>query len=422
MHTLLNLFIDFAEKEGIIEDAFIVGGTVRDIFLGKDLKDIDVATKGDVINIAKKFARQLMASFVILDKEFGIFRVVKDKQFIDICTIRGNTIYDDLSERDITINAIAIPLSEIKSQKFDLISKTIDPHNGINDLKNGVIKMVSKENLIKDPLRILRIFRFASSLKFSIEQNTLNAAKRLAKLLASIAVERIAEELRYMVVLDDSYKTIKTLWDNGILPYVIPELKEECKYQGLTLYKNVEEIMNDLSYFLPSISHLPLPTFKKICLKLSTLFPDPVTAKQSTMRLKMSKQEVDFIHKMAINRNKIIDFYKKIHGIMDETKVIRLLKEFRDDIYPLIILSIAKEPSIAAFCNEISSIYINVFKPRAALLPIITGDDLMRKFNLKPSPMFKKILTEIEDMTLNGQISSKDGALKKVEEILKNLP
>ncbi len=281
--------------------------------------------------------------------------------------------------------------------------------------------MVSEENLIKDPLRILRVYRFAASLNFSIEEDTLSAAERLAPLITSVAVERIAEELRYIVRLDDSYKTMKAMMDNRILAYIFPEIR----INSLRLYKNTEEILSTPSdnLQLSAFSLQPLikyfeTDYRKICLKLSTLFPDPDSAKQSAIRLKMSRKEVEFIHEMVLNRTKILDSYKKMQGMADETEIIGLLKEFRDDIYPLIILATAQGPSIAAFCKEIISLYDNVFKPRAALLPIITGDDLIREFNIKPSPLFKKMLDNIEDMVLEGKITSKEEALKIAKKML----
>jgi len=256
MHPLLEHFKNFAERRGISDSAFIVGGAVRDILLGNEKKDIDIAIKGDSLNIAKDFAKDRRGSFVLLDADFQTARVVKNGYFLDISAMRGNSIHDDLSERDITINAMAIPLSEVKSQESEVRSRTIDPFNGKNDLADKIIRMVSEENLIKDPLRILRIYRFAAALNFSIEDDTLSAAERLAPLISSVAVERIAEELRYIVRLDNSYKTMKALLDNKILANIFPELKEDFRFQGLELYKNVEDILNN-----PLISCFPLPTF-----------------------------------------------------------------------------------------------------------------------------------------------------------------
>ncbi len=412
MHNLLKLFIDFAEKHGLIDSAFIVGGAVRDILLGNDMKDTDIAVKGDSLNIAKKFAEETGGSFVLLDAEFQTARVVKNDCFLDISAMRGNSIHDDLSERDITINAMAIPLKDsyelrnIKNSELFII----DPYGGRDDLSNKIIRMVSEENLIKDPLRILRIYRFSAELDFFIEAATLDAAGRLSPLISSVAAERITEELRHILRLDDSYTTIKTMSNKGMLQRIFPELKEDFGVNNLGLYKNVEDILNNSPNFI-------LPDFKKICFKLSTFFTDADTAKNASIRLKMSKKEVEFIHKMVSSRRRILRQYEECDGHFDEIASVRLLKEFQDDTYPLIVIAIAQMPDITHFCGKLLTFYDETFKSRMSLLPVITGDDLMRELNLKPSPLFKKILTAIEDLVLEGKITSPKEALKTACEI-----
>ena len=410
--ALLKLFVDFSEKHSLIDNAFIVGGSVRDILLGNEIKDIDIAVKGDSLNIARKFAEETGGSFVLLDAEFQIARVVKDGSFLDISVMRGDSIHDDLSERDITINAMAIPLSLQPSALSPQSLSLVDPYDGRDDLSNRIIRMVSEENLIKDPLRILRIYRFSAELDFFIEADTLDAAGRLSPLISSVAAERITEELRHILRLGDSYTTIKTMSNKGTLQRIFPELKEDFVVHNLELYKNVEDILNNFSRFM-------LPDLKKICLKLSTFFTDADTAKNASIRLKMSKKEVEFVHKMVSNHRRILSQYEEYNGDFDEIVSIRLLKEFRDEIYPLIILTIAQMPDITNFCEKLLSFYEKIFKERMKLLPVITGDDLMRELNLKPSPSFKKILTAVEDMVLEGKITSSKEALRTARRILK---
>ncbi|MBI5211773.1 MAG: CCA tRNA nucleotidyltransferase [Nitrospirae bacterium] len=411
MHTLLKLFICFAEEHGLTDNAFVVGGAVRDILLGNDMKDIDIAVKGDSLNIAKKFAEETGGSFVLLDAEFQTARVIKNGCFLDISVMRGDSILDDLSERDITINAMAIPLSLQPSALSPQSLSLIDPYGGRDDLSNKTVRMVSEENLIKDPLRILRIYRFSAELNFFIEIDTLDASGRLSPLISSVAVERIAEELRHILRLDDSYDVIKTMSNKGILRHVFPEFKEDFSVLNLELYKNVEDILNNYPHFM-------LPESKKICLKLSVFFTDADTAKNASIRLKMSRKEVEFIYKTASNRRRILRQYEEYDGHFDEIASVRLLKEFRDDIYPLIILSIAQAPEIADFCKKLLAFYNEPFKARMGILPVITGDELIKNFDLKPSPLFKKILAAIEDAVLEGKIRSKEEALQIVKEML----
>lgn len=414
MHYILREFLNFSEKMSFIERAFIVGGAVRDMILGKETKDIDIAIKGNAIDIAKEFAHIIYGSFVLLDEEFGVARIVKNNYCIDISQLRGDSIYYDLSERDLTINSMAIPLAVLKSYLSNIKPFLIDPYNGQGDLFNRIIRIVSEDNLIKDPLRILRIYRFAGTLGFSIDERTRNSAKGLSHLIKTVSMERITEELKYIIALDNSYKTILLLFDDGILENIFPEGGNIV--QGLELYKNIEECLNNPT-FSPIYSQFSREPFKKICLKFSSLFSEPEIAKSSAIRLKLSKKEIEFIYKMALNRNRILDLYRK--GIKNSgIELLSILKEFKDDIYPLLILTISNNPNTVSFCLEIYTYYNNIFKQRMGLLPLITGNDLIKEFNLKPSPIFKDLLTTVEDMVLEGRINSKDEALGVVRDII----
>src|SRR5271169_1490331 len=187
MHQLLALFKDFALKKGIADDTYIVGGAVRDMLSEIETKDIDLAVAGDALLISKEFAQASGSSFVLLDSTFGIARVVKDSVFLDISAMRGDSITADLAGRDITINAMALPLCEWESK-----SHVIDPFGGQEDLNSGIIRMVSERNIISDPLRTLRIYRFSAALHASIENNTRLALKNHNALLKEVAIERIA--------------------------------------------------------------------------------------------------------------------------------------------------------------------------------------------------------------------------------------
>lgn len=417
------MFMDFAESKGLANSAYMVGGAVRDLLLNNDLKDIDIAVKGDAVSIAKEFARQTGSSFVLLDKDFGIARVVNGNGYLDICAMRGDTIHTDLSERDITINAMALQLTAIGNQ----LSAIIDPFKGKSDLQNKIIRMVSEKNLIDDPLRVLRIYRFAATLDFSIEANTLDSVKKLAPMISSVAAERIAEELRHILRLDNSFRTVKAMADDGILHHIFSEIEKD---NWEHTYIHIEKILNNLSSFFSDhaaqISEYLGTDYRKTGLKLSVFFSSPDDALSASMRLKMSGKETDFIHKIAINKAVISELNNETDGRLDKLKATRLLKEFQNDIYPLIILAVAQtfngQTPVISFCQDILTYYHKEFLPRLGLLPLITGDDLINEFKLKPSPIFKEILSQIDDMVLEGIIDSREKALKAAKEIINSQP
>ncbi|HEX8948897.1 MAG TPA: hypothetical protein VF790_08060 [Dissulfurispiraceae bacterium] len=433
MHFLPAHFLRFARKRNISGDSFIVGGAVRDLLLDKGLKDVDIAVKGDALKIAEEFAAEAGGTFVPLDRDFGIARVVKGERSLDIAALRGDSIRSDLADRDLTINAMAIPLEDLPPQpplgKGGLggysLPNVIDPFNGREALLNGIVRMVSEENLVKDPLRIIRVFRFSATLGFSIEERTRDAAARHKHLLHPVAGERIAEEMRHILSVRDSRKAMRAMAEANILRSLFPGLGGEAPEHALRLYEGTEEILNAPSSFFPeyawAISEYFSTAYKKACLKLSTIFPDPSSAEDAVLRLKMSGREAELIRLMVSNRNRIAVMYAESGGL-EKRAAIYLIKEFRDDVYPLLVLAAAQSHTrgggIASFCRSLLSFYHEEIKPRMEMPPFVTGDDLISEFRLQPSPLFGKILGGIEDKTLSGELKSREDALGEIRKML----
>ncbi len=435
MHMLLDLFKDFAMKKGIGGNTYIVGGAVRDMLSGLETKDIDLVVPGDALEISNEFAQASGSSFVLLDSKFAISRVVKDSAFLDISGMRGSSITDDLSGRDITINAMAQPLYEWQSTVH-----VIDPFGGRQDLRSGVIRMVSERNLISDPLRILRIYRFSAAMHASIEINTRRALNPHRALLNDVAIERITDELRHMMALGDSYESMKDMEEDDIIPVLFPEFPsapEVSIKKGLACYGQCEALLGDPASYFPLYNRRIFdcfgPSSKRICLKLTALFSGRAYALEAALRLKMSKKEAALIASISAGCENILSLCSVDAS---RSKIIRFLKNAQDDVYPMVILAVAarhihQEPSgtslqetpergdrVLTFCNKVLSLYVDEVLPRMGILRMITGDDLIKEFNLPPSPRFKIILSELEDDILEGKVKTKDEALKTVRDIL----
>ena len=148
-------------------DLFVVGGPLRDRLLKRKCTDFDFSTHGASI-MARKYARDTKSPLVTLDTTPGreTFRVViKSNFYFDFSELQGDSIESDLNQRDFTFNAMAVTLkSFVKGTK-----NFIDPHNGKDDIKNKVIRMLHTSALSNDPLRMLRAFRFMSATGFKIE-------------------------------------------------------------------------------------------------------------------------------------------------------------------------------------------------------------------------------------------------------------
>jgi len=205
--------------------SYLVGGAVRDVLLSRkrNYLDLDFVLPNSVIKIAKNIANLYSAGFVILDAKRNIVRVVFPHATIDFAQQEGETIEKDLTRRDFTINAIA----------YDCFQKKIvDPFNGQKDLKKRIIRMICSENLEDDPLRLLRGYRQACQLDFTIKSETRQTIITLTPLLNNVAKERINTELNYVKNLNSGlicyYKSMINL-----------ELAEKCfKMENfVTLYR-----------------------------------------------------------------------------------------------------------------------------------------------------------------------------------------
>jgi poly(A) polymerase len=217
--------------------SYLVGGIVRDMLLGRETADIDIAVNGDALKIAAEIAPVIGGTFVLLDEANRVGRVVVtnaetgDSLTFDFTTLKG-TIEQDLGERDFTIDALAIDLSQVETESLcfkkllpELIrSPIIDPFGGLTDLHQGIIQAVSQYIFSNDAVRLLRAVRLMAELDFTIDGETEALIKRDCHLAAGVSGERIREELLRLLAVPSSGKMVCYLDELGLLTVIIPEL------------------------------------------------------------------------------------------------------------------------------------------------------------------------------------------------------
>lgn len=208
--------------------AYVVGGFVRDILLGREISDIDMAIYGDALKIASGLSEILNGTFVLLDSENKVGRVVltpkipdKKQRTIDISTI-ADTLENDLARRDFTIDAMALDLEELVAGSS--VMSLIDIYKGRDDLDQGVICSIREGNLSDDPVRLLRAVRLAVELGFHIEPKTRKYIRQYANLLLRVPGERIREELLRLFSVSRGGQFLFDLDELGLLCALIPEL------------------------------------------------------------------------------------------------------------------------------------------------------------------------------------------------------
>ncbi|MDC3019670.1 CCA tRNA nucleotidyltransferase [Prochlorococcus sp. AH-736-E15] len=183
----LNSVLPFLPK-----GSYLVGGYIRDIILGRVTEevDVDIVVPLNAIEVGKKISENIESKFIILDKEREVVRIILNHIDIDIANQVSSTIKGDLSSRDFSINSIAF--------LFDK-KCLFDPLNGLKDMQISLIRTYSEINLLNDPLRILRCFRFVSELNFKIDLNLIKFIKKNKDKLNFVAKERINYEIQKIV-------------------------------------------------------------------------------------------------------------------------------------------------------------------------------------------------------------------------------
>jgi poly(A) polymerase len=217
------------------EEIYLVGGAVRQEMLGELEADLDFATSARPETTARLLESLHLGSLYRLGEKFGTIALITQDRTIEITTYRatesytpgsrkpdvrfGDTLLEDLSRRDFTINAIA---------KDPLTGAIIDPLGGLDDLTTGVIRAVGDPaaRFREDPLRLLRAVRFASRLDFDIDARTWEALQTSASALQAISRERIRDELTMVLTGPDPVRALTLLRDANLLSHAVPQLVE----------------------------------------------------------------------------------------------------------------------------------------------------------------------------------------------------
>lgn len=208
--------------------AWLVGGCVRDLLLHRDSGDVDMVVAQGAIPLTRALADAFSGAFFILDSERDVARAILrypegGTVTVDVARLRVAELAADLSLRDFTINAMALPLGPFAPSGDDACAEIIDPFGGRIDLEQGVIRAVTEGAFSDDPLRMLRAVRQAAELGFRIEDATYNLIRRDAPLLTTVAGERVRDELWQILSVSGGWHQLGVLQDTGLLLHALPE-------------------------------------------------------------------------------------------------------------------------------------------------------------------------------------------------------
>ncbi len=224
-------------------DAWLVGGAVRDLAMGRPLRDLDLALSGDVRAAARRLADASGGPLFRLSHEFGAWRVIApDRSWhADLNPLRAATIAEDLAVRDLTVNAMALPLAG---------GERVDPFGGAADLAAGRLRAVGPRSLSEDPLRVMRVARMATELGFAPDDATVGLGREAAPAAADVAQERVFAELRRILAAADPVAGVRWMDRLGLVASLLPELDalrgvEQSHYHHLDVYDHTLAVLEE---------------------------------------------------------------------------------------------------------------------------------------------------------------------------------
>ncbi|MDY7012975.1 MAG: CCA tRNA nucleotidyltransferase, partial [Cyanobacteriota bacterium] len=356
-------------------------------------------------------ARHSRAGFVILDKEREIARVVFQEGTVDFARQEGESLETDLRRRDFTMNAIAY------NPHQDLL---IDPLNGIADVKKRTIRAIAKANLKDDPLRLLRAYRQAAQLNFTIKKKTRTMLRLLAPLLKRVAAERVRVELKHLLRNPGGSPWLTAAWKDGLLGVWFENASAENLQQleqvdqcAWLLGKIWPEVEAQLYERVASQALTWLSLTKLACL----LSCDPSIAEWELERLKYSRAEIRGAvaalkslprllraGSSPLNLREQYFFFQEVGRVFPMLSVLAVVVAAQKGI----LQETKAVGTIAPLINR----YLDPNDRAAHPTPLVTGNDLMRSLQLSPSPAIGHLLAEIQIAHLEERVSTPEEALK----------
>ncbi|MFQ5906093.1 MAG: CCA tRNA nucleotidyltransferase [bacterium] len=437
---------------------FLVGGPIRDSFLNRDFNDIDLTVEGEAVDVARTFASRVGGKFVPLDLELDESRVVAGDYTYDFSGFPEGRLLADLERRDFTINSIAIDLRGLIDEKGEFI----DPFDGLIDLQKEVLRCTAGSAFKEDPLRVLRAFRFAAQLGFTIEQGTMDAARKDRNLLKEVAAERICYEIMLTFSQSDSFGSLSMMADTSVLCTIFPQLERtrgvaqnklhplDVFGHSLKTYGQMEEVVKSLEE-RPFAGHAPLVNEylssaprKSALLKMSALLHD--IAKPETIQpgedqrlhfyghdrtgadraeefalavLRMSRKDAKTL--FLLIKNHMWPHLLAGQGEITERAMRKFFRELEDEAIGVLLLawadslaSVGPEESSEALSAAIERLlrFHTERREEVVLPPLITGRDLIDMLGLTPGPIFGKILKEVEREREKWRVQTRNDAIE----------
>jgi putative nucleotidyltransferase with HDIG domain len=427
--------------------AYVIGGFVRDMLLGRPSKDIDIVVIGSGLDLAKECAERLRVKKVSLFQNFGTAQFKYkdlDVEFVGARKesyrqdsrkplVENGTLADDQNRRDFTINALALSLHA------DNFGELIDPFHGEEDLEKGILRtpLDPDTTYSDDPLRMLRAIRFAAQLDFKIEPKSLQSILKNADRLEIISMERIVDECNKIILSDEPSRGFKLLYSTKLLQQFFPEMvalhgveiihgksHKDNFYHTLEVLDNVAGKSDNLWLRWAAILHdIAKPPTKKFDPEIGWTFHghEDLGARMTPRIFKRLKlpldQKMKYVQKLVRLHLRPIALVK---GFVTDSAIRRLLSEAGDDIEDLMVLCNADITSKNEF--KVKKYRQNFDMVLAKLKaveekdrirnfqPPVSGELIMQVYNIAPCAEVGILKSRIKEAILEGEIPNESAA------------
>ena len=439
---IFHAISDTADSMGL--ECYVVGGFVRDLFLERPSKDIDVVVVGSGIRMAQALRDRLgRRAHLSVFKNFGTAQLKYMDEEVEFVGARkesyqrnsrkpiveDGTLEDDQNRRDFTINALAICLNK---ERF---GELVDPFDGVADLMDGIIRTPLDPDITfsDDPLRMMRCVRFAAQLNFYIDEETFDALERNVDRLKIISGERIIDELNKIMMTPLPSRGLYELQRCGILPYILPELQaldvveqrngrahKNNFYHTLEVVDNVSKKSDNLWLRWAALMHdIGKPRSKRWDPAVGWTFHNhnAIGARMVPEVFKRMKLPLDMKMKYV---QKLVELHMRPIAIADDevtdSAVRRLINDAGDDIDDLMLLCEADITSKNQVRKQRFLDNFRVVREKLAdlkardykrlLQPCIDGNEIMKLFHLQPSPAVGELKNCLKDAVLDNRVAN----------------